>query len=1061
MNGHGKKALGLLLGCATLASGSLLPLAASAEEGEKPLVHYSFDAAPNGRTIANEGSDGHSDATLEGDASVKDGRLVLTGTQDVVIPTGALKDKQDLTVSIWLKNNSGSMNTSAAYIGNADTAKGYFLLNPSNPAGRVKAVMTTATANQPNQSPWGTEVGPGSTGAPSSGSKSTGDMALYTTVISGSTGTMSSYLNGAPLGSSTYSIPQGGLGNYGDLVAYLGKSSYPDPKSRIEVDDYAIYDQAMDAAGVKGLYTSQALEKIMPTVAVPARASENFTLPTDLSGVHLDWASDSPALAVAGDGTVTVNRPASGQPDAKVTLTATFSLNGVTRTKAYQVSVPHLLSDQEQAQADLDAVGIENADDVRTNVSIPTVGEHGSSFTWSVKDPGTVGAVIVDGVNGSSKTVKVNRPAAGKPAATVVLSLEVRHGDSRLVKEFTLKVQPMPADNSKDQAYVWAFFTGEGVGGEKISLAASKGNNALDWNTLNNGSPLFTSSKGEQGLRDPFIMRSKDGDKFYMLATDLKISGRPNAPGGLSGFMGAQANGSKYIEIWESDDLTHWSQERHVKVSTDYAGNTWAPEAYYDAEIGKYVVYWASNLYPDTDPAERTALTYNRMMYVTTDDFINFSKPQVWIDVDRRGQPGSGSIDATVQKKDGTYYRVYKDEKTMTLRQEKSKDLLAKVAGSYPTAASGDANDWSMVGERIGGGQANGYGGTFSAGEGPSLFRANDGDVNGYQYYLFADQPNYHGGPNHYVPMATNNISKADQWKVIGDKMPEANFPTNTDGGKPRHGTVLPVTRAQYQKVLEAYAPHVAVTSVPAMSVETKVGQDPTPNLPAQVELTKADGSKEQVKVAWDAVDPSSYSHPGAFRVSGIAADASRMPVEVTVKVLSNDASLKSLTVAGQPVDLAQALAGTATLALADLPGLAEADIAALAKDDHATVALTLDSPGSAERMLTIKVTAADKATTRTYQVKLTQIRSAQPAPDKDNSQKPGHSSSGNSSGNASGTVNPHAQARPSLSATGVDLSKVPVLLLAASLGLVLIAVCRFFVRRQGSASAMDGDEQK
>lgn len=31
-----------------------------------------------------------------------------------------------------------------------------------------------------------------------------------------------------------------------------------------------------------------------------------------------------------------------------------------------------------------------------------------------------------------------------------------------------------------EEAYVWAFFTGEGVGGEKISLAASKGNDALD-----------------------------------------------------------------------------------------------------------------------------------------------------------------------------------------------------------------------------------------------------------------------------------------------------------------------------------------------------------------------------------------------------------------------------------------------------------------------------------------------------------------------------------------------------------------------------------------------------
>ena len=49
-----------------------------------------------------------------------------------------------------------------------------------------------------------------------------------------------------------------------------------------------------------------------------------------------------------------------------------------------------------------------------------------------------------------------------------------------------------------------------------------------------------------------------------------------------------QANGSKYIEIWKSDDLVNWSKQSHVKVSSDYAGNTWAPEAYYDEEIGKY-----------------------------------------------------------------------------------------------------------------------------------------------------------------------------------------------------------------------------------------------------------------------------------------------------------------------------------------------------------------------------------------------------------------------------------------------------------------------------------------
>ena len=331
-------------------------------------------------------------------------------------------------------------------------------------------------------------------------------------------------------------------------------------------------------------------------------------------------------------------------------------------------------------------------------------------------------------------------------------------------------------------------------------------------------------------------------------------------------------------------------------MSSDYAGNTWAPEAYYDEEIGKYVVYWASNLYDNTDENSRKQLTYNRMVYVTTDDFVNFSDPTVWIDVDRRGGAGSGSIDVTVQKVGDTYYRIYKDENTMSLRQEKSTDLTAAIGGAgvknYADALKGSA--WSEVATNIGKGQANGYGKTFTSGEGPSLFKANDGDVNGYQYYLFADQPSYHQGPNHYVPMATEDIASG-QWTVIGNKMPEANFPTNSDGGKPRHGTVLPVTRAQYQKVLEKYAPAVAVKSVDALSAETTVGVAPT--LPETAHLTHADGSVSDVAVEWDAIDASSYAKTGTFTVKGIAQDDSRMPVEATVIVNGIDLSKATVTV--------------------------------------------------------------------------------------------------------------------------------------------------------------------
>lgn len=303
-----RKATGLTVGMATLLAGLLLPMTASAESASpidaSPIIHYSFDNALTSKTIANEGSAANSDATLSGDATVANGQINLTGSQTISVPTTAIAGKRDVTVSIWLKNNYGNGNTAAAYIGAAKTgnypANGYWLLNPANPSGYAKSVMTNATAADPNNSPWGTEVGPGSTNAATTGTKATSDLALYTTVISGTNSTMSFYLNGKQVGDVTYTIPAGGLTNYGDLVAYIGKSSYADPNSKLDVDDYAVYDTAISAADVTKLYDAQVLDKAEAAVkaAVPASATEDFALPTSAAGVSIAWKSDNAAIAV-------------------------------------------------------------------------------------------------------------------------------------------------------------------------------------------------------------------------------------------------------------------------------------------------------------------------------------------------------------------------------------------------------------------------------------------------------------------------------------------------------------------------------------------------------------------------------------------------------------------------------------------------------------------------------------------------------------------------------------------------------------------------------------------
>ena len=103
------------------------------------------------------------------------------------------------------------------------------------------------------------------------------------------------------------------------------------------------------------------------------------------------------------------------------------------------------------------------------------------------------------------------------------------------------------------------------------------------------------SQLGDQGLRDPFIIRSPDGDTFYMIATDLNWFNRNRD---------YQINDSQYIEVFESHDLVNWSPQRHVKVAPDNAGNAFAPEAYWDDSIGAYVVFWAQAMW--RDPVNRT-----------------------------------------------------------------------------------------------------------------------------------------------------------------------------------------------------------------------------------------------------------------------------------------------------------------------------------------------------------------------------------------------------------------------------------------------------------------------
>ncbi len=205
-------------------------------------------------------------------------------------------------------------------------------------------------------------------------------------------------------------------------------------------------------------------------------------------------------------------------------------------------------------QSALGALTVTNVDDVRGNLTLPGSSQ-GLPVTWTTSDAKIVTA---DGV--------VTRPSAD---ATVTLTASVTKNAVTQTRDFSATVRKA-AQIGPFEGYTFAYFTGNSVAGENIYFAASNGNNALSWTELNNGQPTLTSTFGEKGLRDPFLIRSPEGDTFYLIATDLSIGRDGN-------WDRSQRTGSKYLEVWESHDLVTWSAQRHVKVSPDTAGNTWAP----------------------------------------------------------------------------------------------------------------------------------------------------------------------------------------------------------------------------------------------------------------------------------------------------------------------------------------------------------------------------------------------------------------------------------------------------------------------------------------------------
>lgn len=298
--------------------------------------------------------------------------------------------------------------------------------------------------------------------------------------------------------------------------------------------------------------------------------------------------------------------------------------------------------------------------------------------------------------------------------------------------------------------YLFVHFTGESEKGEQVYFALSE--DGLHWKDLNAGKPVLCSGIGEKGVRDPFILRSRLDGNFYIIATDLRIaSGK--------GWDVAQHGGSTKMVIWKSEDLIRWSDPWMVDMEVPGAGCVWAPEAIYDPKEQSYLVFWASCVKEEKDSEPK-----QRIYCAHTKDFVTFEKPRKYIE--RRHHV----IDTTIVEENGIFYRFSKDETTKNIRMDKGRELL----GEFTEVHSGCLDELLGV-------------------EGPTAFW-----MPGEQKWcLMVDQ--FAAGLG-YLPLLCSDLESGD-FRILNAA--EYDMDRNTK----RHGSVLALTREEYERVERAFVP--------------------------------------------------------------------------------------------------------------------------------------------------------------------------------------------------------------------------------------------------------------
>ena len=310
------------------------------------------------------------------------------------------------------------------------------------------------------------------------------------------------------------------------------------------------------------------------------------------------------------------------------------------------------------------------------------------------------------------------------------------------------QVAPQPTDPNEMVAYLFTYFNSNDPKDEQICYALSE--DGYNYTPINDGMPVISSDTIAltQCVRDPHILRCEDGKTFYMVATDMKSN------------LGWNSN--RGMVLLKSTDLINW-QHTAIHFPTHYTKTwknvqrVWAPETIYDRKAGKYMVFYSL--------ASSDRGSYDKIYYqYANKDFTDLEGEPKWL-----FDAGCATIDGDIvyNEADQMYHLFYKQEAGRGIYQAVAKELTDK---------------WQMIGGNVEQ--------TKESVEGVGVCKAIDGKSWIIMYDCY--------GNGHY------QFCKSEDLKTF-------QFVQNTEmRGKftPRHGTIIPITRAEKERLLKAFPNH-------------------------------------------------------------------------------------------------------------------------------------------------------------------------------------------------------------------------------------------------------------